>query len=225
MKVALVSYKKGLILPTLKKFGHKIVSKNPELVIAFGGDGTLLYAEEKYPDKPKLFIYHSSTCEKCSIHNFEPIIAKLGKLKTENLFKVEARVKGKRISALNDINIHYSPPRALRFDVKINGKTVAKNVIGDGVVISTPFGSKAYFYSITGRTFKKGIGIVFNNPTQKIRPIVAPESAKIEVKILRENGVVAHDTSKKLIGIKKGDRIIIQKCRKCTKVAMFKKRG
>lgn len=223
MRVAVVSYKKGLILPTLKKFGHKIVTKNPELVIALGGDGTFLCAEEKYPNKQKLFIYHSSTCEKCSIHNFEPIISGISKLEKKLLLKIEADVKGKKLFALNDINIHYCPPRALRFNVEVNNKTVAENVIGDGVVVSTPFGSTAYYYSITGKSFEKGIGIAFNNPTKKRNPIVVPENSKIEIRILRENGVVAHDTSKTLIKIKKGDRISIQKCKKCTPVMMPKK--
>jgi len=225
MKVGIVSYEKELILPILKEKGFVIDNRNPDIVIALGGDGTFLYAEEKYPLKPKVFIYHSHTCESCSINKFSPIIEKLDKLKMTDLTRLEAFIGKKRILAINDINIHYDPPRALRFNVKVNGHLVAENVIGDGVVISTPFGSDAYFRSITRRNFKKGIGIAFNNPTRKMNPIIVPENKEIRIEILRENGVVAHDTSGDVIKIKKGDAITVRRCDGCAKAVIFKKGG
>jgi NAD kinase len=223
MKIAVVSYKKELILPMLKKYGHRTDNKNPEIVIALGGDGTFLYSEEKYPGIPKVFIYHSSTCPDCSIHNFSQIIANIEKLPMITLPKIEAHIGKKKIIALNDINIHYIPPRALRFCVKVDGRTVADKIIGDGIVIATPLGSNAYFKSITGRDFTKGIGIAFNNTTKRMHPMILPDSAKIEVEILRENGIIAHDTCNKLVKIKKGDKIIIIKSDSCTKAVKFKK--
>jgi NAD+ kinase len=220
-KVAIVSYFK----PQIKKFlknAKFVESTKPELVIAYGGDGTFLYAEEKYPGIPKLFIYHSNTCRKCSIKNVKHIIMGLNKYHPKTFFKIEARIGKRTITALNDINLHYNPPRALRFKVKVNKKIIADNVIGDGVLISTPFGSNAYFRSITGKSFKKGVGIAFNNSTKRLKPLIVSENSKIEIEILREKGIVAFDTSKKIIKIKKGDRILVKRSNKKVNVLLFK---
>lgn len=224
MKASVVGYKKKHILPILKKQGFKIVKKNPQIVFALGGDGTFLYSEEIYPGIPKVFIYNSDSCKSCSINNFEAAVKAAKKMKMKKLMKLDFSVGKKKFSAINDINVHYKPPRALRFSVKVNKKIVAKNVIGDGIIVSTPFGSQAYFKSITGKSFSKGIGIAFNNPTNKMKPIIVKETSKIEIKIIRESCVVAFDTSKKLINAKKGNKIKIKKG-KYVKAMIFKEGG
>jgi len=222
MRIAVESRRENNIAETLKRLGHRVTSWKPELVVAFGGDGTFLHSEQTYPNVPKLFIYNSATCKSCCISDADKILEKIPGLKFKEEIKLEAEIKGKRISALNEINVHYNPPRALRFDVRIDGKIVAENVIGDGVVVATPFGASAYFHSITGKKFTKGIGIAFNNPTKKMRSIVAKENSAIEVVVKRENGIVAWDDSLKTIPIKEGDVIKIRKSAP-VKVCMFKK--
>lgn len=223
MRVAIVTYRKDLLKENLKRIGHKVVKHRPEIVVALGGDGTFLWAEKVYPGVPKVFIYDSKTCPKCSIVNVADVLAKLGIMKFREEIKLEAFVGKKKISALNDINIHYTPPRALRYDVQVNGKSVAENVIGDGVVVSTPFGSPAYFHSITGKTFRKGIGIAFNNLTKKMKTLVVKDDSVIKVVIKRENGIAAWDTEPKPLKIKEGTEIIIRKSPVSVKVALFKK--
>lgn len=222
MRIAVVSRKENNIADILKGLGHKVVSWKPEMVIAFGGDGTFLKSERDYPNVPKVFIYGSETCKSCCVNDIDKILQNIPGLKFREEIKLEAEVHGKRIFALNEINVHYNPPRALRFDVRLNGKLVGENVIGDGIVVSTPFGSTAYFHAITGRKFMKGIGIAFNNPTKKLRTIIAKENSEIEIVIKRENGIVAWDDSLKTIPIKEGDVIRIRKSAP-VKVCMFKK--
>ncbi|MDD5182480.1 MAG: hypothetical protein PHC66_04945 [Candidatus Nanoarchaeia archaeon] len=222
MRIAVESRRENSIAETLKRLGHKVTGWNPELVVAFGGDGTFLRAERIYPNVPKLFIYSSETCKSCCVNDVENILQKIPGLKFREEMKLDAVIHGKRISALNEINVHYNPPRALRFDVRINGKLMAENAIGDGVVVATPFGASAYFHSITGRRFTKGIGIAFNNLTKKMRAIIAKENSEIEIIVKRENGIVAWDDSLKTIPIKEGDIIRIHKGAP-VKVCLFKK--
>jgi len=222
MRIAVESRRENNIAEILKRLGHKVVKWKPELVVAFGGDGTFLRAERNYPNVPKVFIYSSKTCKSCCVNDVEKILQKIPGFKFREEMKLEAEIKGKRIFALNEINIHYNPPRALRFDVHVNGKLVAENAIGDGVVVATPFGSTAYFHSITQRKFTKGIGIAFNNLTKKMRSIVAKENSEIEVVVKREPGIVAWDDCLKTIPIKEGDVIKIRKSAP-VKVCMFKK--
>ena len=46
---------KSSTIDYLEKSGIK-VSKNPEIVLVLGGDGTLLYSEKLYPSIPKLHL-------------------------------------------------------------------------------------------------------------------------------------------------------------------------
>jgi len=43
--------------------------------------------------------------------------------------------------------------------VKVNGKVLVPNLIGDGLIVASPYGSSAYFYSIAKKKFKKGLGL------------------------------------------------------------------
>ncbi|MCD6547501.1 MAG: NAD(+)/NADH kinase [Nanoarchaeota archaeon] len=209
MKLAIVS--KYDVKHLAKKY-FKIVKSNPDFVLAYGGDGTLLFAEKLYPNIPKIFVKHKSSCRSCELLNLENVLKKVanGNYKIKELIKLEANVNGKKFVALNDINIHYIPPEALRFFVYVNGKRVNGEFIGDGVVVCTPFGSTAYFKSITRKTFNKGIGIAFNNTTRFQKPKVVSEDSKIVVEITRGSGVVVADNQKP-IKIKKGDKVKIKK--------------
>ncbi|MBW3015763.1 NAD(+)/NADH kinase [Candidatus Woesearchaeota archaeon] len=216
MKIAVVS-RTAKESSLVKRFLPKgfVISEKPELVIAFGGDGTLLFAERKFPNTPKLFIYHSSKCKNCSGHNLTKVfkLLKDKKIQISRQMKLEAKLHGRRYTALNDFNIHYVPPTALRFSTKI-GNTNHKEIIGDGLVVSTPFGSTAYFNSITRKSFKHGIGVAFNNPTEKIKHKVLNENSKVEVKIIRGPAVLAMDCKKELVPLKKGDIIVIKRAKR-----------
>jgi NAD+ kinase len=200
----------------LRKAKFEVVEDQPEVVIAMGGDGTFLESELMYPGVPKIFVRHDTKCKRCGSHNFSKIIKKFkeGKYKMSNEMKIEAIVNGdekKMIVALNDINIHYVPPRALRFEVAVNRKKIANYVIGDGLVVATPYGSTAYYNSITRKKFKSGIGLAFNNPTEKHKPQVVNENATIKVKVIRGDGLVFADCNPNGISIKDGDEIEIKK--------------
>jgi hypothetical protein len=70
-------------------------------------------------------------------------------------------------TALNDVCLHHQEPTmAAEFGVTLHtaaGPRRFPELIGDGLVVATPFGSSAYFRSITGDTFGSGLGVAFNN--------------------------------------------------------------
>jgi len=224
MKVAIVSYKEELIEGKLAKYGLELDNKKPDIVIALGGDGTFLFAEQKYPGIPKLLIKHKSDCEECFKHDFSDILTKLsrGQFEIVEELKLQAVVGKNKLVALNEISVHYKPPRALRFAVYVNGTQLNKTFIGDGVVISTPYGSTGYFYSITRKYFNKGIGIAINNPVHEFKPVYVNENAIIQVKILREKGVVSADTNKKMINVKTNSEILVKSSLDKAKILILK---
>ncbi len=220
MKVAVVGINTGFIKKNLSRYGFNI-AKKPDLVFSVGGDGTCLLSEQKYPNVPKLFIRHSGKYNKRKVNSILNAVKKK-KYRIIKKMKIESSVKNKKLIALNDINIHYKPPHAIRLQVKLNNKIIVKELIGDGVLISTPYGSSGYFSSITRKTFKNGIGIAFNNPVKIIKPKIVNKNSKIEVKVLRGEGFVAVDCIEKLIPIKKGDIIKIRKHARAAKFIKLK---
>jgi len=209
-KIAVVSFEKELIEKELPKYGLKVVKKNPELVIAFGGDGSLIFSEQAYPEVPKILIKMDKS-KKYKGVDFSEILMKIkeGKYKIKKLMKLYALLNGKKeISGMNDVNIHYYPPCALRFNAKLGDKKI-ENVIGDGLIVSTPYGSEAYFKAITRKNFKKGIGVAFNNPVEEIKPKILKKDEQIKIKITRGPGLLACDCNKEVLKLKTKDEIRI----------------
>lgn len=214
MKVAVVGHRKNYFENAIKKEKNLILTnKNPDIVIAFGGEGTFLYSEMIYPNTPKVLVRHSSKCEKCKKHDYNKIIKALvsKKFKIVKALKIQGSINNRKLVGLNEINIHYKPPCAMRFSIKVNKKLLAKECIGDGLIISTPYGSSGYFFSITKKKFNKGLGIAFNNPINSMKYKIVPENSIITVKIVRGPGVLCVDCNKRVIPLRTGDVIRIQK--------------
>jgi NAD+ kinase len=224
MKVVVVGHARKIVEDVLQKFSLKLDTKNPDIVISFGGDGTALYGERVYPGVPRILIKHSKTCNKCKEHDFSEIFSKLKncdyKIKEE--IKVEGIVNDdpkKRLVGLNEIGVHHEPPtKAIRLRVKVNEKIIEDEIIGDGVIVATPYGSTGYFHSISRMDFSKGLGIAYNNPMKKIKNQVVDEESLIEIEILRNQGWMTVDNYEEMIPIKKGDIIKIYKAKEKAKI-------
>ena len=210
----------------LEDYGFSVVNKNPDFVLVYGGDGTVLYAERLYPSIPKLVITRTELCRRCdyTFESLKSILPKIkaGKFKIRREMKLEARFKNKRLTALNEIQLHTKLPiRAVRFSLSANRKKI-DNLIGDGVIISTPFGSSAYFSSAGGKVFNKGIGICFNNiHNKRVSSFVVSDNSKIKIKITRDNAWVAADNYEKLVSLSSKDTITVKKLDEVAKFIVF----
>jgi len=213
IKVGLFGKNSDSIRHLIPEYGLELVEDHPEVIISYGGDGTLLSAERKYPSIPKLPIRDSKVCKKCSIHTTEHLLAKLAedKIKLENYPKLEAKFNGESILSFNDLVIRNSIPiHALRFRVYINEKIIKPElIIGDGIVLTTVFGSSGYYKSITRQTIDKNFAIAFNNTTEEIEPIKFPASDQIKAEIIRGPGTLSSDNNSKLFTLKEGDTVQI----------------
>ncbi|MFH1400221.1 MAG: hypothetical protein ABIH41_01765 [Nanoarchaeota archaeon] len=192
-------------------------AKRPDFVISFGGDGTFLVSEQRFPGVPKLLVKNSDMCVKCDPHSLDVVLERLkkGRYGFKEFPKLRAALKGETFDCVNDVVVRNAlVTRAIRFSVSVNDPDRKKaagvgSFIGDGVVISSVFGSTGYFHSIARHSFEKGIGIAFNNVTRDMPALVVDETCRILVKVERGPAVAAYDTIKKPWMLQEGDEVTV----------------
>ncbi len=207
----------------LMKNGFKIVKGNPDFVVCYGGDGTVLFSERKFPQVPKLVVKRTTICRKYdyTLHDFKSILPKIkdGRYRIRTEMKLETKLEKEKLVGLNEIQIRAKLPiYAIRFSVFVDGKEF-DNLTGDGVIVATPFGSTGYYTSTGGKQFGKGIGISFNNlHNKRIKSFVVSESSPIRVKVDRGPTWVLVDNYENFFELK--DKVAVT-IRKSKSVANF----
>lgn len=209
MKVYLYGKSASNTRDLVDKSGFTIVDTNPDLIISYGGDGTLLSSEREFPGVPKLPIRNSQFCKKCLNHEDEVVLNNLtkGKLQLKEYKKIETEILYKPFFALNDFVIRNTEPiHTIRFKI-VQNQSLSKIYIGDGIVLSTPFGSTGYFKSITGKSFEKGWGLAFNNTTEKLNPLFLDEDEQIGFQLVRGKATLSFDNSPDIFNIDEGSEL------------------
>jgi len=224
MKLLIYGHKTEEIIKMVEKAGFDIVENNPDIVAVVGGDGTLMKSEKDYPEIPKFILQKSKTAKKGHDLLPEEILEKLKnkEYKIEDEIKIEASNDDKKIVGLNEIIVHNVDPRqAIRYEIFINGKKACREVIGDGVVVSTVYGSTGYYRAITGSFFELGIGVAFNNSTEQSDHMVLKDDSEIIVKITRGKAIAYADNSDEEIILDDNDELLIKKYKNKAKIIKF----
>lgn len=192
----------------VKSYGFEIVDREPDVIISYGGDGTLLSSERDYPGIPKLPIRNSQFCHKCAEHADEHLLQQFSnnRLQLKAYNKLQTNFAGKTLLALNDFVIRNEhPSHAIRFKVTVPSHPELDSgsmlLLGDGIVVSTPFGSTGYFKSITQQTFDKGFGVAFNNTTQNLDPLFLQSEDSITFQLIRGKATLSFDNSPQIFTI------------------------
>jgi len=198
-----------------------LVEDDPDVVVCYGGDGTLLGAELRWPGVPKVPILNSNRGHRCIPHAPAEVIDGLAAdaLVAHEYTKIACAVRRSgrhepdcRLVALNEFNIHMGRINsAVRFQIWFNDEPYDNGVeiIGDGLVVSTPFGSTAYFAQITRGIFTRGIGVAFKATRERIDHIVVPADVVVRVLITRGPAELAHDSAHEYLSLEAGDAITV----------------
>lgn len=165
-----------LVMDILIKEGFKITEENDfDLGIAIGGDGSFLrMIRESNFKEDSLFVgINTGTlgfAQDISLDNLNEFIneLKLGKYNLEDIgyasIEIETKTKTTAINSLNEIVIRDEGLNTFHCNVYINDDLL-ENYVGDGLLVSTSFGSTAYNLSFGG-------SIVYNTfDTLQITPI------------------------------------------------------
>ncbi|SRR5579875_76804 len=208
-------------------------------LVAIGGDGTLLRAARiAYPhDIPLLGI---NTGRLGFLTEFEldgagsmqreltGVLTKPDDIVIEERTMLEARLEdGRSFVALNDVVVHKGDAsRVETFRLSLDDEHVA-DLPADGVVVSTPTGSTAYFLSAGGpivspRVAAFGIAALLPH-TLFARPLIVPDSATIEICVDSENMRANLDADGEIVAtLSPRDRVRV---RKAERTARFARRG
>jgi len=177
----------------------------------------------RWPGLPKVPILNSHRGHRCIPHPPEQVIEKLatGALRHNVYTKLEGyiqREKGvssaKPLVALNEFNVHMGRINsAVRYRLHIDGYPYENNleILGDGFVVCTPFGSTAYFRQITRGVFTQGIGVAFKSTTEHTSHLILPENAEVSFDIVRGPAVLAFDSSQQYSNLQAGDRLVVHR--------------
>ncbi|MDD5528924.1 MAG: NAD(+)/NADH kinase [bacterium] len=179
-----------------------------EMVLAIGGDGTLLKASHIIGEKgiPILGINLGGLGFLTEVRKDElyPALTKVlsSGYKTEERMVLEAIVKEEKLYGLNDIVIVGSGSgRMLQLELWING-SYTSNFLADGLIVSTPTGSTAYSLAALGPVVEPSMECIVVNlicpHTFGARPIVVSADSVIEVKCSAPSIVVVADGQKKI---------------------------
>ena len=172
-----------------------MVKKNPEYVITIGGDGSILYAESKYPGKPIISLNYGELGFLASneIDEIEEVLKSVenGEYSVDERGKLGFSAGSRKGTALNEVLITSSAAgKALRLDIKIDGESLGSFVC-DGVLMSTPTGSTGYNLSCGGPILEPGtpafVLTLINPHLSKLKSIVLADRHTAEVSFFRQN--------------------------------------
>ncbi len=177
-----------------------------DLIIAVGGDGTMLYAARlaREHDVPLLGInrgrlgFLADVTPDEMLQSLEKILD--GDYSRESRRMLDARIETSdgsvvTTAAMNDIVLQRrGTGRMVDFETSIANRYVNTHS-GDGLIVATPTGSTAYALSCGGPIIEPQLDAVVVVPvcphTLSDRPIVVPANLEIEVKLLERAGTQA----------------------------------
>jgi len=224
VRVMLFGGKVGEIRDQVRRHpGLEMVTESPDVIVCYGGDGTLLAAENLWPSIPKVPIKQSQHGNRCIPHPPDEVLARLanGELARTEYMKLQcgfrpgaASKSAHTLTAMNEFSVHLARINsAVRFKLWLDDEPyrVEHEILGDGFVVSTPFGSTAYFNHITRGFFRSGIGIAFKSTSEHTNHMVVGENVVVRILITRGPAILAHDNSGDFFDIEGGDELVISK--------------
>lgn len=178
---------------------EEIVDRS-DLLVAFGGDGTILKAAQvaRNSEVPILGVnlgrlgFLAEVAADDLATAFQRILD--GDYMIHRRMAIEASVRGrsKTFFALNDVVLGKgSSPRMMEVEISIGGAFVSL-YLADGLILSTPTGSTAYSMSAGGPILHPSMEAMIVTPlcphSLSVRPMVIPGGDMVEVRVRSDRG-------------------------------------
>jgi len=184
---------------TLIKKINTTTLKKANIIIVIGGDGFMLQALKKLHKFKKPFYGINSGNYGFLMNKFsnENIIRNLNISNSIKIYPLQMTVINKnnqikKSIAINEVSILRQSKQASSISIMANKKNIIKNLISDGVLVSTPAGSTAYNLSAHGPILNLDSRKLAVTPISPFRPrrwkgIIVSDKSKILIKNLDSN--------------------------------------
>lgn len=197
------------------------VNKSADLIIAIGGDGTLLSCSRRFGIHgiPILGInlgnlgFLNDIAPKDLTNSLLEILE--GKFDVDKRFFLETQVNGKKQKdiALNEVVIHSgSIAQLIEYDLFIDNNFVYRQK-ADGIIVNTATGSTAYALSGNGPIIHPDVNAICLLPmfphSLNTRPLIVNEDSSILI-VPNKKSFISYD-SHKMVSLNKGEEISINK--------------
>ena len=179
-KIQIVSDKNKKSLKIKNLLISKIESaslKKTNVVIVIGGDGFMLQTLKKNKNSKKQFygINSGNYGFLMNIYSSKNIIKNLNKANVISISPLEMTVKNKnnkikKSIAINEVSVLRQSRQAASLSIKQGSKQIIKNLVSDGVLVSTPAGSTAYNLSVHGPILSLNSKKLSISPISPFRP-------------------------------------------------------
>lgn len=231
------SLAKNKLLSAVKAIDEKNFKGNIDLILSFGGDGTMLYSAQYAIAADAILVgVNFGKLGFLADINYHDLMDVLNEFE-QNDFEIDQRIlfegkianqKYKRLIAVNDIVIEKGGwSRIIEIDTYVDGKFLT-TYRSDGLIISTPTGSTGYSLSAGGPILLPELDSFVLSPicphTLTVRPIVIPANSEItiEAKSFYKTVMINKD-GQQTFKIKPPVRMIIKKSEKVLK--LFKRKN
>ncbi|MDR3185289.1 MAG: NAD(+)/NADH kinase [Christensenellaceae bacterium] len=186
----------GLNLPCIKN--NETLAKTVDLMIIFGGDGTILrIAKECAKYNTDVFAVNLGKMGFLAETEQENLLLKSQDILDGNFYKenrsiLKAEFDGRLLGfALNEVVVERGiKSKLLKTEVRVNG-AILDRYNSDGLIVATPTGSTAYSLSAGGPIIAPDVNAFVITPicphTLHARPVIVSNNNNISVKILSDS--------------------------------------
>ena len=181
----------------VKTFDFDYVNENSDILIAIGGDGTILSTIRRMKDNLKpIFGIHIgglgflSSCDSINLINSIKLLLNK-EYEIESRLMLEILFNNKTYIALNDVVIDKGiSSRLIKLNVKIDS-LLLNTYESDGLIVSTPTGSTAYSLSAGGPIVSYDVDAIALTPLSShslsARPIIINSNKNIYIDVENDN--------------------------------------
>jgi len=193
----------------LKRYGYIIDNNDFDLAIAIGGDGAFLRMVKKTSFNPSVYYLGINTgtlgfAQEIYPNKIDEFLENLkeNNYKIENISVQETKIltndNEKRLHSLNEIVVRDNDLKTLYLEIFVNS-VLLENFVGDGILISTSFGSSAYNMSFGGSLVYNDLHVLQLTPIAPLNSksyhsltnsVIIPEERIITVKPLKNNDLL-----------------------------------
>jgi NAD+ kinase len=202
------------------------LGKRADLLIIFGGDGTLLSVARYAPKGVPVLGVNMGTLgflTEVLMEEFPSVLEAVlsGKFEAEERVTFEVFVEGQQrekrsYRVLNDATINKSAlARIVELKVRVSGLFVT-TFRADGLIVSTPTGSTAYNLSAGGPIVYPTMGAVIITPIcphmLSNRPIVLPDNLDVEIELVtKDQEIFLTLDGQEGLPLREHDRVCVRK--------------